>query len=67
MAMLFQKTARTGWYYRVLEEGIVCLGDTITLQARPCPDWTVETVTRARFNRHLDPKIAPKIIGTGCA
>jgi len=33
---------RTGWYYRVLEEGDVEAGDTLELLDRPWPDWTVE-------------------------
>ena len=36
------KTRRSGWYYRVLEEGEVAAGDTLTLVERPRPDWPVE-------------------------
>ncbi len=38
------RTARCGWYYRVIEEGLVEAGDTLTLLSRPQPDWTVERV-----------------------
>ena len=34
-------TARTGWYYRVIEEGEVAAGDAIALVERPLPDWSV--------------------------
>ncbi|MGB3179128.1 MAG: MOSC domain-containing protein [Albidovulum sp.] len=34
MAYLFQKTGRTGWYYRVLEPGSAGIGDTISLLER---------------------------------
>ena len=49
MAMLFQRTARTGWYYRVLEGGQVAVGDQAALVERPHPGWTVARVTRARL------------------
>lgn len=35
-----------GWYYRVLVPGSLAAGDTLTLQARPNPSWTI-----ARFHR----------------
>lgn len=53
MAYLFQKTGRTGWYYRVLEPGHVEPGDRIALRERPCPDWTVRRVTQARLTRRI--------------
>ena len=53
MAALFQKTGRTGWYYRVLEPGVAAAGDVITLLGRPQPDWSVERVTAARLTRRV--------------
>ena len=53
MAFNFQKTGRTGWYYRVLEDGEVQTGDEIHLVDRPCPNWTVADVTRARLTRKV--------------
>ncbi|MDZ3833387.1 MAG: MOSC domain-containing protein [Sphingopyxis sp.] len=38
------KTGRGGWYYRVIEEGIVAAEDTLTLVERPLPDWSVARV-----------------------
>jgi MOSC domain-containing protein YiiM len=35
---------RSGWYYRVIEEGNVQAGDSLTLVERPLPDWTVKRV-----------------------
>ena len=37
-------TRRSGWYYRVVEEGAVAAGDTLDLVDRPLPDWSVERV-----------------------
>jgi MOSC domain-containing protein YiiM len=35
---------RSGWYYRVLEEGTAEAGDELTLLDRPLPDWSVARV-----------------------
>ncbi|MBT8153869.1 MOSC domain-containing protein [Epibacterium ulvae] len=53
MAYNFQKTGRTGWYYRVLETGELQAGDEIHLVDRPCPNWSVATVTAARLTRKV--------------
>lgn len=41
MSRLTQQTGRTGWFYRVLEEGMVEAGDVINIIDRPQPDWTI--------------------------
>lgn len=41
LALLIQSTGRTGWYLRVLKEGLVEAGQTLTLLERPLPQWTV--------------------------
>jgi MOSC domain-containing protein YiiM len=46
-----QQTGRTGWYVRVLAEGVVAPGAPITLDERPCPGWTV---ARANHLMHID-------------
>ncbi len=40
------KNGCCGWYYRVLDSGVLAAGDAVTLAARPNPDWTI-----ARFHR----------------
>lgn len=35
---------RSGWYYRVIEEGIAQAGDVLTLLHRPLPEWSVKRV-----------------------
>ncbi|WP_269580613.1 MOSC domain-containing protein [Roseibium sp. Sym1] len=57
-AASFQKTGRTGWYFRVLEEGTLRAGDTLSLVERPCPDWNLREVILARFNPRLDSSVA---------
>ncbi|KAI1264427.1 PK beta-barrel-protein domain-containing protein-like protein [Xylariaceae sp. FL1019] len=41
MARLVQDTGRTGWYYRVLQEGWVQEGDDMELLERPNPTWSL--------------------------
>lgn len=38
------QTSRTGWYYRVVREGNVNVGDDIRLVERRWPRWTIEQV-----------------------
>ena len=38
------KTRRTGWYFRVLEAGEVCAGDSLELVERPYPDWPLASL-----------------------
>lgn len=35
------RTGRIGWFHRVLEEGHVAPGATLTLRSRPYPEWTI--------------------------
>jgi MOSC domain-containing protein YiiM len=35
---------RSGWYYRVIEEGEAAAGDVLTLESRTLPNWTVKRV-----------------------
>jgi MOSC domain-containing protein YiiM len=41
LSRLMEESGRTSIFLRVLEEGYVQAGDTITLLERPNPDWTV--------------------------
>ncbi|CAM1500995.1 Fc.00g101570.m01.CDS01 [Cosmosporella sp. VM-42] len=43
-APMTYKTSRTGWYYRVIREGMVNVGDELKLVERKWPQWTVERV-----------------------
>ncbi|MFC5386050.1 MOSC domain-containing protein [Aquamicrobium segne] len=54
MAFRVQKTGRTGWYYRVLEEGVAQAGDTLILQERPQPDWVLARIIDLFYTRTLD-------------
>ncbi|CEJ11639.1 6-N-hydroxylaminopurine resistance protein [bacterium YEK0313] len=49
MARRVQESGRTGWYYRVLEEGFVEPGDALTLIDRLTPEWTIERLWRVLY------------------
>lgn len=51
---LLQKTGRTGWYYRVLEEGEVQAGDAFRLVERPNPAWSLARTLRVLYVDTLD-------------
>lgn len=42
-------TGRSGWYYRVLEEGKIGAGDTLTLIERNHPGWTIARTLRVLY------------------
>ncbi|MGV0909665.1 MOSC domain-containing protein [Martelella sp. FOR1707] len=54
MARRVQQTGRTGWYYRVLEQGVVATGDRLTLVDRIAPDWTLRRLWRALYVDRLN-------------
>ncbi len=41
LAWLIQNSGRTGWYFRVLEEGFIEAEQPLTLVERPYPEWTI--------------------------
>ncbi|HHX8648170.1 MOSC domain-containing protein [Vibrio antiquarius] len=54
MARRLQDTLRTGWYFRVLEEGDIGAGDEIILCERPYPEWPLARIIGAVFTGCLD-------------
>jgi MOSC domain-containing protein YiiM len=54
MARRVQEKGRTGWYYRVLEEGEVGPGDRLLQVARPHPDWPLARLLRLLHHDTLD-------------
>lgn len=54
MALLVQQSLRTGFYCRVLEPGILMVGDAIKLVARPYPDWTLRRFLILLYQNTLD-------------
>jgi len=44
---------RSGWYFRVAQEGEIAAGDTLTLINRPYPEWTIARANDV-INHHRD-------------
>jgi MOSC domain-containing protein YiiM len=58
MIKLVQQNGRSGWYLRVLREGVLAAGDPIALVNRPHPEWTVRRAARAWLGRKEQPEEA---------
>lgn len=41
----------TGWYFRVVHEGSLAVGDTLTLLSRPYPAWTIAAANLVMHHR----------------
>ncbi|KAG9245185.1 MOSC domain-containing protein [Calycina marina] len=50
------KLSRTGWYYRVLKEGWMQVGDSMTLSQRPHPTWPIERIQEYLHRNKTDPE-----------
>jgi MOSC domain-containing protein YiiM len=54
MLLRVMETGRTGWYYRVLTEGLVNPGDSLVLMDRPEPFWTLTRLWTVLFGDERD-------------
>lgn len=61
LARRVQHSGRTGWYFRVLQEGEVAAGLPFTLVDRPYPEWTVATANDIMHRRTTDRDQAGKL------
>jgi MOSC domain-containing protein YiiM len=55
LVRLVARSGRTGWYFRVLDEGKLLAGMTGTLLRRPYPDWPVSRANRVLFEKGFSP------------
>lgn len=56
MSRLVQASARTGWYYRVLENGEIAAGMAMQLIERPHPEWTLARLLHHLYADPLEPQ-----------
>ena len=63
LTALVERSGRTGWYIRVLEEGEVRPGLPLTLLERPYPEWTVARATQVMRGRRQDREAAGELAG----
>ena len=54
MSRSVQDSGRTGWYYRVIEEGEVAAGDRLVLVARPHPQWSLQRLLHVLYVDRLN-------------
>lgn len=54
MARRVQDSGRSGWYFRVVEPGIVAAGDRGTLSTRPNPDWSLARVSHLLYHDRMN-------------
>ena len=54
LALQVQQTGRTGWYFRVLVEGKVGVGQRLRLVERTATDWTVAAANRVMHHDKHD-------------
>jgi MOSC domain-containing protein YiiM len=54
-------TGRTGWYCRVLQEGLIEPGTPVQLVERPYPGWTMALINDFGHGRNHDLEIARQI------
>lgn len=52
------ETGRSGWYCRVIREGMIEPGMSILLVERPCPAWTIALTNDLGHGRNRDIEIA---------
>ncbi|MGC3974432.1 MAG: MOSC domain-containing protein [Nitrospira sp.] len=58
LAVQVEQTGFTGWYFRVLKEGVVESHIPLRLMDRPYPEWTVTIANRIMHQEHSNLKAA---------
>lgn len=61
LALRIQNSGRTGWYFRVLEEGHIRAGDSLQLIERPEPKWTIEACNDVMYVHKKDMELASSL------
>lgn len=61
LALQIQQTGRTGWYFRVLEEGLVRAGAELKLLERRWPRWTIALCNEVMHHRKDDLSLAREL------
>ncbi|SFJ43338.1 MOSC domain-containing protein [Thermoflavimicrobium dichotomicum] len=61
LALQIQNKGRTGWYFRVLQEGYVEKGQSVVLLERSCPEWTIAVCNQIMHFRKDDREAAAKL------
>ena len=62
MALKLQETLKTGWYFRVLKEGDIGIGDDIVLQMRSYPNWSLSRIMKIIYDGSLNSVVLKEMI-----
>ena len=62
MAAQVQDSLRAGWYLRVLQEGTLQAGDSVTLLERPHPNYSVATLLALIRDRETRPALLDPVL-----
>lgn len=57
LALRVQQSGRTGWYYRVLQEGVVGVGERLQVVERIHPDWPLSRLSAVLFDKRVEPEL----------
>ncbi len=58
LALQVEQTGFTGWYFRVLQEGLVETNAVLRLLERPCSEWTIATANHIMHHERHNPTAA---------
>lgn len=61
LTLRIQNTGRTGWYFRVLQEGHIQAGDEFILLERPYPQWTIAASNEVMYVKTDDLRLADEL------
>lgn len=61
-ALRIQQTGKTGWYFRVLQEGYVEGGVSMELLERPYPEWTIEKCNEVMHKKKDDLELTASLL-----
>lgn len=61
LALRIQNSGRTGWYFRVLQEGSAESGKEMELIERPYPEWTIAACNDVMYVKKRDLKLTEQL------
>ncbi|TFJ92625.1 MOSC domain-containing protein [Lentibacillus salicampi] len=61
LALRIQNSGRTGWYFRVLQEGYARAGMELELIERPYPEWTIVASNEVMYVKKQNPDLAERL------
>lgn len=61
LALRIQNSGRTGWYFRVLQEGYAEPGMELDLLERPYPEWTIADCNDVMYVKKRDLRLAGQL------